>query len=111
MPTNTANLPPLCLALLLLYPNPDFPHPSPIPQSLPLGFPLHERSLFILVLVAHPPPRARSLPVDPPTSRRAPAPNLPHHRPRLPLLLSGHPLRIPRLALSRVLVYLRSFGG
>lgn len=78
---------------------------SSIPQRLPLALPFHQRSLLVLVLVTHPPPRPRrALTVDPR------APDLPRHRPRLALLLPCHPLRISRLALPGVLVNLRSFG-
>lgn len=97
----------------LPYQHPSRQFPSPIPQSLPLTLPLYKRRLLILILITHPPPR-RGLPIDPATrlslTRRTPTPNLPHHRPRLALLLSSHPLCVPRFAVSGVLVYLRSFG-
>ena len=110
------------------------PRPSPIPRRLPLALPFHKRSLLVFILIAHPPAsatraraRARpsSFPIDPP----APTPtaalsrslsltmcfsprsaNLPHHRPRLPLLLPSNPLRVPRLAFAGMLIDFRSAG-
>lgn len=110
------------------------PRSSPIPRRLPLALSFHKRSLLILILIAHPPAsparaRARpsSFPIDPPTPTPTPTAalsqslsltmcfpprttNLPHHRPRLPLLLPSNPLRIPRLAFAGVLIDFRSAG-